>query len=91
MNRAYALSDGDSFYCSCEHFQKSYDGPIDVLGDLIECVSEAEAVTRAEQMTAYPEYLEAVAFALRRRDGLQYDSVVIKASFGVFTSTWPIS
>lgn len=65
-------------------FHNSDDGTIAIPGHLIECVSEAEAVKRAEQMATYPEYVGAIAFALRRRNGRPYGSVVLKASFGVF-------
>lgn len=65
-------------------FQTSDDGPAAILGHLIECVSEAEAITRAEQMATYPEYQGAIAFAMRRRDGRSYGNLVLKASYCVF-------
>lgn len=68
-------------------FQTSDDGPAAILGHLIECVSEAEAITRAEQMATYPEYQGAIAFAARRREVRSYSNLLLKVSWACSTPT----
>lgn len=64
-------------------FQKFGDLPKAAIDHLIECASEAEAISRAEQMSTYPEYGGAVAAVLRKRGGAPYGPPVLIASFGI--------
>ncbi len=67
-------------------FRRSGTAAEAALDHLIECASKAEAVARAEQMSTYPEYVGAIAAALRKREGAPYGPPVLKASFGVIGS-----